>query len=130
MAVTKDTFAYIRKLDVERLRALPPTERFSQKMLEAASGARACTATYIRTPKGGGSPEGMHVHDVDQVMFIVEGDMSIEVAGERSVVGPGTLVVIPPGVPHRNWNDAERPTVHLAINAPVPDPNKPRNRKV
>lgn len=130
MAVTKTTFEYIRRVDVDRLGALPKTERFSQKMLEPASGARACTATYIRTPKGGGSPEGMHVHDVDQLMFIIEGAMSVEVDGRRDVVGPGTLVVIPAGIAHRNWNDGDAPTVHLAVNAPVPDPDKPRARRV
>ena len=48
--------------------------------------------------------------------------MHVEVAGEVSVVGPGSLVVFPAGEPHRNWNEGTEPTVHLAINAPAPVP--------
>jgi uncharacterized RmlC-like cupin family protein len=56
--------------------------------------------------------------------------MSIEVAGERHDCGPGSLIVFPAGVPHRNWNGGTEPTVHLAINAPLPDPSEPFARSV
>ena len=46
------------------------------------------------------------------------------------VAGPGSLVVFPAGVPHRNWNGGTEPTVHLAFNAPMPDPAEPFARPV
>ena len=51
--------------------------------------------------------------------------MNIEVGGEQHVVGPGTSVVFPAGVPHRNWNSGRVPTLHLAIAAPPPPPDRP-----
>jgi quercetin dioxygenase-like cupin family protein len=47
------------------------------------------------------------------------------VEGEAHEVGPGSIVVFPAGVPHRNWNAGGEPTVHLAINTPAPDPAVP-----
>jgi len=56
---------------------------------------------------------------------VLSGTMSIEIEGQRHDCGPGSLIVFPAGVPHRNWNDGPEPTVHLAFNTPQPDPNKP-----
>jgi mannose-6-phosphate isomerase-like protein (cupin superfamily) len=117
-------FEYVRRVDLARLGATDPSERFSQMLLDQASGARHCTIAYIRTPAGGGSPAGMHIHEVDQIFFIVSGTMSLEIDGEASSAGPGSLVVFPAGVPHRNWNENAEPTVHIAFNVPAPDPDR------
>lgn len=114
---------YVRRTDLAGLRAA--TERFQQRLLDRESGAKTFTITVIKTPAGGGSPEGMHTHAVDQIFYVVSGTMSIEVAGERDDAGPGSLIVFPAGVPHRNWNGGHEPTVHLAIASPVPDPAVP-----
>jgi len=45
-------------------------------------------------------------------------------------VGPGGLIAFPANEPHRNWNEGTEPTVHLAINSPAPDPDKPFARPV
>jgi uncharacterized cupin superfamily protein len=50
---------------------------------------------------------------------------NIEIEGKEYEVGPGTLVIFPAGVPHRNWNGSSGPTLHLAFNTPMPDPNVP-----
>jgi mannose-6-phosphate isomerase-like protein (cupin superfamily) len=55
---------------------------------------------------------------VDQLFYILSGTMSLEIEGKRYEAGPGTLVVFPAGVPHRNWNGGNEATVHLAINSP------------
>jgi len=33
-------------------------------------------------------------------------------------------------VRHRNWNGSSKPTVHLAFNTPLPDPNVPFAKSV
>lgn len=38
-----------------------------------------------------------------------------------SEVGPNHLVVLPAGVPHRQWNEAAVAERHLAILAPLPE---------
>ena len=102
-----------------------PDVRVVQRLLDPSSGARHCSVSYIRTPPGGGSPEGLHTHEVDQLFYILSGVMSVEVDGDFYEAGPNTLVIFPARVPHRNWNDGSTPTVHVAINAPVPDPDEP-----
>ena len=67
----------------------------------------------------------MHTHVVDQIFYILSGTMSLEIEGTAYEAGPGTLVFFPAGVPHRNWNGGAEPTVHLAINVPMPDPKVP-----
>ena len=121
---------YLRTLDLDALANTPTTERFVQSLIGHESGARACTISYIRTPPQGGSPEGMHVHDVDQHFYIVSGTLSFDVDGQQFEGGPGSLVFFPTGVPHRNWNARDDVAVHLAINAPLPEPGKPFARPV
>lgn len=116
---------YVRKVDEAALNAAGPDERFSQWLLDHTSGGKHCSINWIRTPAGGGSPAGMHTHVVDQIFYILAGTMNLEIEGTEYKAGPGSLVVFPAGVPHRNWNGGSEPTVHLAFNTPMPDPNVP-----
>lgn len=123
MSPEKAPFEPVRRVDFA---AFDATEaRVSQKLLDHTTGAAACSVTCIKTPPGGGSPEGMHTHVVDQIFYVLRGTMGVEVDGKKQEVGPGALIVFPAGVPHRNWNAGNDPTVHLAIAAPLPDPNVP-----
>lgn len=115
----------VQRIDAGLLAGPTPDERVVQRLIDAASGSGACTISCIRTPAGGGSPEGRHVHNVDQIFYVMSGVMRIEVDGEEHEVGPGSLVVFPAGVPHRNWNAGLEATIHLAINTPAPDPTVP-----
>src|SRR5437016_4681509 len=111
----------VRKVDFAAL--ANSSERYSQVLLDHTSGGRTCMVQYIRTPAGGGSPAGMHVHDVDQHFFLISGVMNVDIKGELLSVEPGTLIVFPAGTPHRNWNAGSEPTVHLAFNTPMLDPD-------
>lgn len=116
---------YLRIPDFEALESASVDERIVQPLVGLSSGATGCTVSYIRTPPGGGSPEGRHKHAEDQIFYIVTGTMSIEVAGETFDAPPGSTVLFPAGVPHRNWNAGPEPTVHLNIIAPAPNPSVP-----
>ena len=121
---------YVRKIDEAALAAADPDERFSQWLLDHTSGSQHCSINWIRTPAGGGSPAGMHTHEVDQIFYILAGTMSFEIEGKQYEAGPSSLVIFPAGVPHRNWNGGTEPTIHLAFNTPLPDPNEPFARPV
>jgi quercetin dioxygenase-like cupin family protein len=118
MSDTEFWARYVRELDDERLASTPDTERVSQVLVEKTD-PYAAEVRYIRTPAGGGSPRGPHTHEWEQMFYILEGTMEIEVTGVHRTVGPGAVVVFPKGVEHRNWNASTRPTVHLAVNIPV-----------
>jgi mannose-6-phosphate isomerase-like protein (cupin superfamily) len=114
---------YLRKVDFARLAAAG--DRVSQRLLDRDSGATTCSVNCIKTPPGEGSPAGMHIHAVDQLFYILSGTMSLEIAGQPHTAGPGTLVVFPAGVPHRNWNGGSEATLHLAFNTPLPATDEP-----
>jgi mannose-6-phosphate isomerase-like protein (cupin superfamily) len=114
--------SYLRHVDFNAAKAT--SERYNQALLDRTSGGSACMVAYIQTPPGGGSPAGLHFHDVEQVFYILSGTMDIEIEGNEFKAGPGSLVIFPARVPHRNWNGGLEPTVHLAINVPAPDPDK------
>ena len=116
---------YVRQVDFEAIEKSGADERLTQKLFDHTSGAKHCTINCIKTPPGGGSPAGMHTHAVDQVFYILSGSMSIEIEGKEYACGPGSLIIFPAGVPHRNWNGGSEPTVHLAFNTPLPDPDVP-----
>lgn len=121
---------YVRKVDFAAIDKSGPQERLTQDLLDHDSGAKTCSIKCIKTPAGGGSPAGMHVHDVDQIFYILRGTMSIEIEGRVHECPPGSLIVFPAGVRHRNWNAGSTPTVHLAFNTPLPDPKAPFARSV
>lgn len=112
---------YIRKIDFGAMDAT--AERVTQALIDHESGGTSYSINAIKTPAGGGSPAGLHTHAVDQAFYILSGTMGIEIEGQEHEAGPGTLVVFPKGVPHRNWNAGSEPTIHLAINVPLPDPH-------
>ena len=114
---------YLRRVDLAQLATR--NERVHQALLGPDSGATSCSVNCIKTPPGGGSVAGLHKHTVDQIFYVISGTMSLEIAGNEYEAGPGTLVVFPAGVAHRNWNRGAEATVHLAINSPLPDPAVP-----
>lgn len=121
---------YIRTVDFAAIDKSGADERLNQRLFDHTSGARNCTINCIKTPAGGGSPAGMHVHEVDQIFYILSGTMSVEIEGKQYDCAPGSLIVFPAGVRHRNWNSSGEPTVHLAFNTPLPDPDLPFAKSV
>lgn len=88
---------YLRTIDRKALEDTPAGERFSQPLVTTESGAEGCAVNFIRTPPGGGSPEGLHTHLFDQVFYIVGGTMSIQVAEQQFSARAGDVVVFPVG---------------------------------
>lgn len=125
-----DDFEYVRTLDMAKVDAPDRTGQFMDRLLHLENGARACTVQYICTPSGQGTPYKMHVHDFDQICFILEGTMSVNVDGRDFEAPANSLVVFPPGVPHSYVNRSTVELRHLSINAPADDPHAPHARSV
>jgi quercetin dioxygenase-like cupin family protein len=120
-----DHMNYVRKVDFAAIEKSGPGDRLTQVLFDRSSGAKTCRIECIKTPAGGGSPEGLHTHRVDQIFYILKGTMTVEINGNEYEAGPGTLVIFPAGVAHRNWNRSKEPTVHLSFIVPMPDPHLP-----
>lgn len=64
---------------------------------------------------------GMHIHRFDQFYFILDGRLDVSVAGEEYVAEKHSLVVLPAGVPHHQWNSSAAEERHLTLVLPEPD---------
>jgi quercetin dioxygenase-like cupin family protein len=47
-----------------------------------------------------GSDIHRHEHPQEEVWEVIEGELSVTIAGETQVAGPGVVAIIPPNTPH------------------------------
>ncbi|MFE1980130.1 MULTISPECIES: cupin domain-containing protein [Streptomyces] len=114
---------YTRRVDPEALdEAMPGLKMLA--LASPATGARHTVVNYMEVAPGGAGP-GTHIHAFDQYYLVLEGELTVEIALEKHVVGPRTLVVLPAGVPHRQYNAGTMTEKHLAVLSPAPEPVKP-----
>lgn len=92
-----------------------PAERRSTRMLTADEQLGIRTFSYIRTPPRQGSRRGRHSHPFDQFYYIVEGTLTLEIGEDSLDAPPGSLLVIPAGVKHRNINNTDHDVVQIMI---------------
>jgi mannose-6-phosphate isomerase-like protein (cupin superfamily) len=91
----------------------------SRRLATSATGIDSCMVHYSRVPPGHHGPK-LHTHSVDQIYFVVSGSMCVQLGTEVFTLTPGSLVLIPAGTPHCNWNDGTDDEHHLEILAPAP----------
>ncbi len=60
--------------------------------------SESMTHAYWNIDKGADLPEHAHVHE--QVVNILEGEFELTVGGEKKIIKPGDIVVIPSNIPH------------------------------
>ena len=82
---------YVRRVDFAAIETSGADERITQILFDHASGAKTCSINCIKTPAGGGSPAGMHIHAVDQIFYILSGTMNIEIEGKQYDCFPARL---------------------------------------
>ena len=62
----------------------------------------------------------LHVHDAeDDAFYVLEGELTFTVDGEDVVAGPGTFVLVPPGVPHTFANRGDATARFVNVHAPA-----------
>ena len=69
-------------------------------------------------PHRGGPPPHRH-RDEDDSFYILEGELTFTVEGEEVVAGPGTFVLVPPGVAHTFRNDGDVLVRMVNVHAPA-----------
>jgi mannose-6-phosphate isomerase-like protein (cupin superfamily) len=94
-----------------------------QRMLRRADSSEHMSL-YVGQVDAGGAGPGTHVHEFDQFYYVLDGTMSVEVGLHGYTATRHTLVVLPAGVPHRQWNDGPGPERHLTLIAPEPGPGQ------
>jgi mannose-6-phosphate isomerase-like protein (cupin superfamily) len=90
--------------NVEFLATTDDTPRFNLGIIDFAAGREL----------------EVHVHDdEDDSFYILDGELTFLLAEGEVVAGPGTFVLVPPGVPHGFRNDTDRPVRMLNVHAPA-----------
>jgi len=82
---------FVRIADLARRQPFPGYEG---RFLHGAG----MSVAHWNVAQGSGFPE--HAHPHEQIAMVVEGRFEMTVAGETRVLDPGTVAVIPSGVPH------------------------------
>ncbi len=108
---------YLRKVDFKTLDA--SSVHINQTLIDGETGGTTCRIQIVKGPPKTGSRRGMHTHKFDQFHYVVSGTLLMEIGDTKGEAGPGTLVVIPMGTPHRNTTISNEPAVFLNILAPL-----------
>lgn len=97
--------------------------RSAVELASAAEGGFGVTVRRVTIPPGApGAPErGPHRHEgCEEVILILTGTGVFETGDGAAPVGPGDVVVVSPGEPHRTRNTGAADLVSLCF-FPVPD---------
>lgn len=90
-----------------------------QQLAERASGSNNARLYIAEFGASSGGPK-LHFHDFDQFYFILEGSMEIQVGNKKMTAGSNTLVVLPAGTVHTNFNPGPGVEKHIALLIPEP----------
>lgn len=86
-------------------------------LIHRSSGSEHAGVFRAELPQDSAA-ETASVNETDRFAFVLDGELDVEVGSQRHTVGPNTLVLLPAGVPHRQWNSGDRAIDHLAIRVP------------
>lgn len=90
-----------------------------QALIDRASGSRGVKINLLEVQPGSGSPD-FHIHRFDQIYLVLEGEMRVDIGKTRMTAGPMTLVYLPAGVVHRNFNAGPGVERHISLLVPEP----------
>ena len=94
-----------------------------QKLLQRAHGSEN-VSLYVATVEPGGAGPAIHVHAFDQFYYVLDGTMSLQIGLERHTARRHSLVILPAGVPHGQWNEGPEIERHITLLAPEPRPGE------
>jgi len=87
-------------------------------LARSADTPRFNLAIITIQPHAGGPSEHLH-KDEDDSFYILEGELTFGVEGEEVVAGPGTFVLVPPGLRHTFANRGDSVVRMVNIHAPA-----------
>ncbi|OBJ83289.1 cupin domain-containing protein [Mycobacterium sp. 1245852.3] len=117
-----DRPGYIRR-NADELSQILPGLRMST-LTGPGMGCDHAVVNYMELEPGSAGRK-LHIHRFDQYYLVLEGELTVEVALQTHFVRPHTLVVLPAGVPHHQYNSGTTTEKHLAVHTPPPEPAKP-----
>ncbi len=83
----------------------------------AATDGRLAVVEYTAAPGFPGPPPHVH-HEMVEVFYPLEGELTVLVAGETVTAAAGSFVLVPPGVVHTFSNPGSEPCRYLIVMLP------------
>jgi len=77
-------------------------------------------ATLAFTTLEPGHTPRPHAHPHEQIVYVLSGRLRFTVGDEEATVGPGDMLVVPPGVEHWAQTLGTEPAVDLSVFSPAP----------
>ncbi|HEY2579614.1 MAG TPA: cupin domain-containing protein [Streptosporangiaceae bacterium] len=62
---------------------------------------RGAMANFVSFQPGTEAPR--HVHEEEQIVIVLQGELTFDLDGDVRVMRPGDVAVVPPWVPHAAW---------------------------
>lgn len=90
-----------------------------QSLVDRDQGAQTLRMNVLQVQPGAGSPD-YHIHAFAQIYLIQDGEMTIDIGRARLVAPRHSLVYLPPGVVHRNFNASGSLERHVSLLVPEP----------
>ncbi len=83
------------------------------------TGSELQTATMLLEPGAASGPMGNEHAQSEQVLYVVEGEVTAEIGDRKFVMNAGDCVVVPPNVPHRFRNESTQQALTFNVYAPA-----------
>ncbi|MGD0811055.1 MAG: cupin domain-containing protein [Acidimicrobiales bacterium] len=110
--------SYTRTLDAGE--ASSAGARTQWTIADEACGVRSARLHTVEVAKCK-APSDPRVLDVDHLMFVLDGRLTLAIAGQDTVSDAQSLIVIPAGVAHCQWNPSSSPVRYLDVQVPAPE---------
>lgn len=79
--------------------------------------AHGATTSLILDNSEPGQGPRLHRHPYDETWFVQEGNVTFQAGEDRQHAGPGDVVIVPPGVPHKFTNDGPGRSKMVCVHA-------------
>jgi len=90
-----------------------------QALLGRGDGAQGLRMNLMQVQPGAGSPD-FHIHAFAQIYLIENGVMTLDIGRQRCSAPALSLVFLPAGVVHRNFNASDKIERHISLLVPEP----------
>lgn len=91
-----------------------------QSLADRSTGCRSLRLNMLQVQPGAGSPD-FHIHAFAQLYVILDGEMTIDIGRARMRAPRHSIVCLPPGVVHRNFNASDAVERHISLLVPEPE---------
>jgi len=90
-----------------------PLSNIARELVGADHGGLGACVIFVDAPPGRGpSP---HTHPYEEILIVLEGEVTLTAGDRELVAGPGDVVIVPADTPHAFTNTGDGPLRQIDI---------------